>query len=144
MDDLSADAYQPGSFLWTQTMNGVVEQSLKAGERRGESLDERAAAAFAEANGAQWGESYKSAMTDMETLRALLPWAADDQVLDVEQQHRDAVLSLGRFKGMTEEAPLVRLQEPRGADQAHTSFLFVAPRYFRGIGVSEELVCIYA
>ena len=140
MDALSADAYQPGSYLWTQTMNEVVEQSLKVGEHRGDSLDEKAAAAFAEANGAQWGDSYKSAMVDMETLRALLPWAADDQVVDVELEYPEAIRSLSRYRGLSEDAPLVRLQEPRGTEQAYESFLFVAPRYFRGIGITEELV----
>lgn len=143
MDELSSDAYQPGSFLWTETMNGVVEQSLKVGESRGDSLDEKAAAAFAEANGAQWGDSYKSAMTDMEALRGLLPWATDDQVLDVEVKHSAAIRLLSRSKSLSDDAPLLHLQEPGGAEEAYESFLFVCPRYFRGIGITEELVSSY-
>ena len=145
MDKVSAAPNPPGSRLWVQTMDRVVAQSLKATDNINDDMDSKAAAAFAAANGDRWVQRYKGVMEDVETIRGLLPWS-DEATVDVEESYGGVLEWLGKQPGLGDETPVLKFDDgvregaKEGEKEEVVSYLFVAPRYFRGIGLAEELV----
>jgi hypothetical protein len=139
MERLVNQPYDPSEHRWTTAMTRAVERGSQVSEDDS-SMDGQMAAAQAAADRTKWENRFKRVMNDIETLRMLLPWpaagaAADRKISD------DALQWLERQPGIADETPVIRFSEAgSGRPCTHLGYLFVTPRYFRGIGLNEELV----
>jgi hypothetical protein len=115
---------------WSNLMNDIILSEVKKGELMGSD-----ASKFTEdmdAHAEIW-KGYKPVMQNAEKIEAALPWrGVPPQLITSEGLTR--IGRLANFKGETVHVDLVA-PEPASA----AGYMLVLPRYFRGIGLDEEL-----
>lgn len=118
---------------WSEIADNVVtEENLKEGRGAEGGMDAAAAAKAAEQNAEIWKSSYRDTLRFAEKIMAKLPWT---QQL-VEAPSETALASFANEANVKLETVTLAFEKELEEDQ---SFLFVAPRFFRGIG-EQELV----
>jgi len=121
---------------WSNIMNDIVtNEANKESAEFTEGIDAAAAALEAEKNAKLWSERFHTTMTMAEAVESLLSWKQTEAVGAISDDtlvQLEAKTSL--FKNET-----VSLSFAPPHNTGPPSFLFVAPRYFRGIGMEEEL-----
>lgn len=123
METIAKDRTSP----WSKIIDDVVNDPGAADAT--ESVSIKAAQEMADENIKVWKASYKDVVLAAENIETFLQWQSERPTLQFE-----AYASLLKEKGVLGgETISVAFNVPSD------SFLFVAPRYFRGIGMDEEL-----
>lgn len=135
MDKKTEEREEPWSAIIART---IAEENLKEGRGSDGSLDAVAAAEAADEAKELWANKYKTVLEFAEKLNSALPWTT-------ALEERPSVEGLERFSKqvpLRNETVTLDFEEP---SVANSSFLYVTPRFFRGIGMDEELVrcCLY-
>lgn len=121
---------------WSEIADNVIaEEGLKDGWGAQGDMDAAAAAKAAEQNAEIWTSSYRSTLRFAEKIRARLPWTHQLE----EAPSEAALASFADEVNVKLETVTLAFEKELEADQ---SFLFVAPRFFRGIGMEQELVSL--
>jgi len=133
VEDISIACAKRGNQAWSDIMADTVYQEL---EDETKVDDDPGKQAYAEQSIGKWNKLYPI-MKQAEAIASRLPWNAiggdDSSVPDMQSILKDVWKDNGiKFDNETVSVAL----EP-GNDG--NSYLFVAPRYFRGIGLDEEL-----
>lgn len=125
------------STLWSEIMDKVMaEENMR--ELRGSDgrLDAASSTKLAEENTALWKDRYKKVMQFSELIESALPWRNETLLLETPSES-----GLSRFaRQVYLRNETVTLDFTRDSSNGDPSYLFIAPRFFRGIGGNEELV----
>jgi hypothetical protein len=130
MDKKAEERDEPWSAIIART---VAEENLQEGRGSDGTLDAVAAAEAADEAKKLWANKYKTVLEFAEKLNSVLPWTT-------ALEERPSIEGLERFSKqvpLRNETVTLDFEEP---SVANSSFLYVTPRFFRGIGMDEELV----
>jgi hypothetical protein len=91
----------------------------------------------AQVNAALWDSSYGTILRGAETLEAIMPWFSAKG-----ENYSEVALDMLSFKNdfWNETVTLDFRRSEDSNDPNYVSYLFLAPRYFRGDGFDAELV----
>ena len=113
----------------TETVYNELEDETKVSDDPGQ-------AKYSEQSLSDW-RRLQPIIKEAENIEKILPWrviGADSSVPDMQAKLREAWKDLNiKFDNETIHVDM------QGDESGKNSFLFVAPRYFRGIGLDEEL-----
>jgi hypothetical protein len=130
MEKKAEERNEPWSAVIART---IAEENLKEGRGSDGSLDAVAAAKAADEAKELWTNKYKTVLEFAEKLDSVLPWTTS-------LEERPSVEGLEQFAQqvlLRNETVTLDFEKQSVAD---SSFLYVTPRFFRGIGMDEELV----
>jgi len=119
---------------WSTIVDDVIkDENLKEGRGTEGGLDAAAAAKAAEQNALLWKETYRETLSFAEKIADSFPWTAQPN----ESPSADALSVFAQQVRLNDETvTLDFVREMEG----ESSYLFVAPRFFRGIGGDQDLV----
>jgi len=131
VDDMESTA-EKRDGPWSEIINSVIDNNNSKESPSDDGIDAKQSALDAEQNSDLWNNRYGPVMKFAEKIETFLPWKKEVQ----EKYKADAVEELKKSIKFDEE--IVHLEfSPENTFEK--SFLFVTPRYFRGIGLAEEL-----
>lgn len=149
---------------WSAVVERVVSSSLRENEAnaagsKDDDIESKESLNYANRNTELWNNKYKAVLQQNEVLSSVLPWRStsgssgsslgsmtDSSVSPLDLDREDAALSwllsaLGGRTSVTEDVVHVQFDESKGVSE-YASFLFVTPRFFRGVGLALELVSL--
>lgn len=135
VEDITIACAERGNQAWSDIMADIVYQELEDETKQD---DDPGKQAYAEQSLDKWKKLYP-VMKQAEAIAEILPWDAiggdDTSIPDMQSTLKD----LWKDNGIKfdDETVSVALDAANGNDG--NSYLFVAPRFFRGIGLDEEL-----
>lgn len=120
---------------WSDLMSKVIDEELDPELAGVGDTDVENFLKESEKHTQLWDNDYRDLMTTAEELESLLPWKA----IRAESSNEEALDMVKKLAAFDEETVHVDFIEDEGAEKGSKSMLLVAPRYFRGIGLNEEL-----
>jgi len=121
---------------WSEIMNSVIEVNANKERPSEDGIDAKQTAIAAEQNLQLWNSRYGSVMKFSEEIETYLPWKKEVQ----ENYKSESIEALKKTVKFDEETVHLEFSPENSSEK---SFLFVAPRYFRGIGLDEELSAFF-
>ena len=128
---------------WADVITNTIEEGESSGDLQEELKFQRLGSGAAlPADGEEnpemknWVEKYREPMLMAEEIKGCIEWGQpDDDKVELQDRVTEAFRMSGWFKGDCPSVPFAHAEH----DNASKSYLFIAPRYFRGIGMDEEL-----
>ena len=120
---------------WSDLMNQLINEELDPELAGVGDTDVENFLKESERHTQSWENDYRDIMITAEKLESLLPWKSIRSE-DYNEEALDIVKNLAAFDQETVHVDFI---EDEGAEKGSKSMLLVAPRYFRGIGLNEEL-----
>jgi hypothetical protein len=119
---------------WSTIVDDIIkDENLKEGRGTEGGLDAEAAAKAAEHNALLWEEKYRETLCFAEKIVDSFPWTAQPN----EFPSADALSVFAQQVRLNEETVTLEFESEL---EGGSSFLFCAPRFFRGIGGDQDLV----
>lgn len=141
MEKLAAERTVPWSQVMAETVTSAMSQE---GAIEDSGINARHSAADAERNNDLWTRRFESTMKKAESLSSMLPWTSEKPLSFSPRaisRLADKNPNLASETVHVQFKPASQFNSLTSETNAKTkSFLFVMPRYFRGIGLDEELV----
>ena len=137
LTDAIETAANERSVPWSEIVDKVItEENLKEGRGTEGGLDAVAAAKAAEENTDLWKSKYQQVLLFSEQIDASLPWKQQKP----ETPSLDALATFAQQVFLKDETVTLDFKVKESSESTDPSFLYIAPRFFRGIGMDQELV----